>query len=166
MVEFPHIFGKRRVLYHQPGNGMASTGHPAIVIDSSVAEHLEILRGMSGPGIGIVKSIEKRSSIERPLFGSVDHFRERKTGGFKRGRCDIGYMRKLRTNFTLGFDPLGPMHDHAIARSAKMRCDLLRPLERSVACPGPADRVMGKSNGAAPFIDVRHVDCGITDDAV
>src|SRR5437588_9767136 len=158
MVEFPYIFCERRILYHQPGHGMASTGHPAIVIDPSVSEHLEILRGMLRLGVCLVKRVNKRSSIERTLFRSIYHFRERKTGGCQRGRGYICDMRKLRTNFTFGFDPLGPVHNHAVARSAKMRCDLLGPLERSVARPSPTDGVMGKSTRATPFIDVRHVD--------
>src|SRR5437762_7552174 len=137
---------------------MASTGHPAIVIDPSVAEHFKILCGMLRLGVCLVKRVNEGSSIERTLFRSVYHFRERKTGGFQRGGGDICYVRKLRTDFTFGFDPLGPVHNHAVARSAKMRCDLLRPLERSVARPGPADRVMGESTRPTPFIDVRHVD--------
>src|SRR5260370_4177348 len=145
---------------------MAGTRLPTIVIDSSVAEHLKILCRMRCLGLGIVKGINKRSSIERPLFRSVNHFRERKTGSFQRGRRDICYMRKLGTDFTLGFDALGPVHDHPVTGSTKMRCDLLRPLERSVARPGPTDRVMGKSTRVTPHIEVRHVDCGVTDDAV
>ena len=145
---------------------MAGARHPTIVIDSPVAEHFKILCRMRRLCVCLIKCVNEGSSVEGPLFRSVNHFRERKTGGFQRSRGDIRDMRKLGTDFTLSFDAFGPVHHHAIARSAKMRCDLLGPLERSVARPCPTDRIMGKSTRITPFIDMRHVDGGSTDDAV
>src|SRR2546430_17561862 len=43
MVKFPSVLGERRKRHHQPWNGMTRACHPAIVINSAVSKHFEIL---------------------------------------------------------------------------------------------------------------------------
>ncbi len=57
MIKFPSILGERRKRHHQPGDGMTSTGHPAIVIDAAITKHFEVLSGMRFFGVCIVEGI-------------------------------------------------------------------------------------------------------------
>ena len=69
---------------------------------------------------------------------------------FQRGRGDVDDVVELAADFALGFDALGPVHDHAVARAAEVAGDLLGPLERRVAGPGPADREVREGGRIAP----------------
>ena len=69
-------------------------------------------------------------------------------------------------NLPFGRDAIGPIEHDAVCGSAVMRSDLLGPLERSVAGPCPANRIMGERTRAAPIVQVRHVDRRILLDAV
>ena len=54
-------------------------------------------------------------------------------------------------------DPVGPVHDRAVARAAPVRRDLLGPLERRVHRPRPADRVVVVGAGGAELVHLaRH----------
>src|SRR4051794_15805517 len=75
-------------------------------------------------------------------------------------------MMELTANFAFGFDPLRPVHHHAVARSAEVAGDLFGPLERRVAGPSPADGEMRKGGRTAPFVDMIHHLVGFADDAV
>src|SRR5438105_10509348 len=65
MVEFPSVLGERRKRHHQPRNRMARTRHPAIVIDATIAKHLEILSRVCLVRFGIVERVNHSRSIER-----------------------------------------------------------------------------------------------------
>ena len=73
---------------------------------------------------------------------------------------------KLAADFALGFDPLGPVEHHAVARAAEVTGDLLGPLERRIARPCPADGEVRERRRVAPSVDVLHHLIGIADDAV
>src|SRR5439155_22238475 len=63
-------------------------------------------------------------------------------------------MSELGADFSLGFNSRRPMDHDAIRGSTIMGCDLLGPLERCVARPGPANRIMRKRIWASPVIDM------------
>src|SRR6266496_5312869 len=65
-------------------------------------------------------------------------------------------MSELGADFSLSFNSRRPMDHDSVGSAAIMRCDLFGPLERSVAGPGPADRIMRESIWASPVIDVVH----------
>src|SRR5437764_2353501 len=71
MVKFPSVLGERRKRHHQPWNGMTRACHPAIVINSAVSKHLEILSRMCFLGFGIVERIAHRLSAQRYVRRSV-----------------------------------------------------------------------------------------------
>ena len=66
----------------------------------------------------------------------------------------------------LALMPVRPVQHHAVARAAEVAGDLLGPLERRVARPGPADGEVREGRGAAPVVDVAHHLVGLADDAV
>src|SRR6266704_7154663 len=139
---------------------MASTGDPAIVIDAAITKHLEILGGVRLLSLRSVEGINHRGPIKRPLRCPVHALGERQAGGLQYGRGNIVDMSELGADFSLGLNPHWPMYNYTVRSSAVVRCDLLGPLERSVAGPCPTNRIMRKGARVAPIIQMRHIDLG------
>src|SRR5947199_6756875 len=145
---------------------MASTGDPAIVIDAAITKHFEILSGVRLLGLRIVEGISHRGPIKSPLRCPVHALGERQAGGFQYRRDNIRDMSELGANFSPGFNPRWPMYNYTVRSSAVVRCDLLGPLERSVAGPRPANRIMREGARVAPIVQMRHIDLGGVDDPI
>src|SRR5215510_16475428 len=65
---------------------------------------------------------------------------------------------KLGTDLAGVFNALRPRDDHAIARATEVRGDLLCPLERRIASPSPAYRIMRRSAWKPELVDpVQHL---------
>src|SRR6478672_10285284 len=77
VVQLPCIFCERRILHQQPGDRMTRRGHPSVMIDGSVAKHLEILRGVALFGFRVVEAIDHRRTVERSLHSPIHALRER-----------------------------------------------------------------------------------------
>ena len=75
-------------------------------------------------------------------------------------------MSELGADFSFGFDSRRPMDHHTVGGSAVVGCDLFGPLERRIAGPGPANRIMWERARGAPIVQMRHVNRGSADDAV
>src|SRR5580704_1642356 len=139
---------------------MARRGHPSVVIDASISEHLKVLCSMPLLSLGIVKGIDQRFPVERSLDRPVHALGKGKVRSFQDRRRNISYVGKLRTNLSFGFNAFRPVNHESVCGPAVMRGDLLGPLERSIARPRPANGVMWKGFGSAPLIQMRHVDLG------
>src|SRR5947207_9755506 len=145
---------------------MTSTGDPAIVIDAAITKHLEILGAVRLLSLRIVEGINHRGPIKRPLRCPVHALGERQAGSLQYSRGNIVDMSELGADFSLGFNPRWPMYNYTVRSSAVVRCDLLGPLERSVASPRPANRIMREGARVAPILQVRHVDLGGVNDSI
>src|SRR6266536_3232075 len=145
---------------------MTSTGDPAIVIDAAITKHFEILSGVRLLSLGIVEGINHRGPIKRPLRCPVHALGERQAGGLQYSRGNIRDMSELGADFSLGFNPRWPMYNYTVRSSAVVRCDLLGPLERSVARPRPANRIMREGARVAPIVQMRHIDFGNANDSI
>src|SRR5436309_8666242 len=139
---------------------MTSTGDPAIVIDAAITKHLEILSGVRLLGLRIVEGINHRGPIKRPLRCPIHALGERQARGLQYSRGNIRDMSELGADLSPGFNPRWPMYNYTVRSSAVVRCDLFGPLERSVAGPRPANRIMRKSARVAPIVQMRHIDLG------
>src|SRR5438128_2157867 len=139
---------------------MTSTRHPAVVIDAAISKHFEILSRVRLSGLRIVERINHRGPIKRPLRCSVHALGERQAGGLQYSRRNVRDMSELGADFSLGFNSRWPMYNYTVRGSAVMRRDLLGPLERSVAGPRPANRIMRERARVAPIVEMRHVDLG------
>src|SRR5207245_3555471 len=166
MVKFPSVLGERRKRHHQPWNGMTRACHPAIVINSAVSKHLEILSRVCLLGFGIVEGINHRRSVERSLRRSVDALGKRQADCLQYSRRNVSNMSELRADFSLGFNSRRPMDNDSVRSAAVMRSDLLGPLKRRIASPCPTYSIMWKGRWIAPVIQMRHVNLGGVDDAV
>ena len=62
--------------------------------------------------------------------------------GLEVGGKHVNQVEEAITRLWVGFDLCWPAHDHWVARNAKVGGDLSYPLERNVASPGPAYRVV------------------------
>ena len=69
-------------------------------------------------------------------------------------------MGELRANTALLRDPVGPVHDRAVAGAAPVRGHLLRPLERGVHRPRPADRVVVVGARRAELVELADHELG------
>src|SRR5438093_12422827 len=116
---------------------MSCACYPAVMIDGTVAKHLEVLGCMTVLGFGIVKSIIHRRSIERKLLGAIHHLWKRQANRFEYGRCNIYHVTELRADFSFSFYSFGPMHDHSVAGTAPMGSNLLGPLQGGIQSMRP-----------------------------
>src|SRR5882762_4481678 len=144
MIELPHVFRERWIRRHQPGDGVARTRDPAIVIDATVCKHLEVLSGMRLLRLRVVEGIDHRCSIKTSLRGPVHALWKRQARRFKNSGRNIRHVSELGTKLSLGLDSCRPLNHDTVGRSAIMRCDLLCPLKWRIARPSPADGIMWK----------------------
>ena len=142
-VELPHVVLERRQLGpHDPRRRMAGDGGPAVVVDAAVAEHLEVLRRPALGGAGLVERIAHAHALDRRLLDAVHVRRLGQSGGLEHRRRDVDHMVELRPHLAARGEAVRPVHDRAVARSAPVRSDLLRPLVGRVHRVRPADRVV------------------------
>src|SRR5215813_4866028 len=161
VVELPGILSEISRPDIDPGQpAVAAAGDPAVMIESAVAEHLEVLRVVLTWIVGVLttESIGQthaldwllRHPIRHGWFGDTHHLKDR--------RYDIDGVMKLGTDLAAVFNALQPGDDHAIARAAEVRGDLLGPLERRIASPSPAYRVVRRSAWQPELVDaVQHL---------
>ncbi len=145
VVKFPAIVGEiRGALGHPREPSMATARGPSLVVESSIAEHLEVLR--SAPALRVrVRSVERvghADPLDRLLGHAVDHRRLGDSNDIEDGRHQVDHVVKLEALGASIRNPRRPSDDHSIARSAEVRGDLLHPLEGRVAGPGPTHREM------------------------
>ena len=71
--------------------------HPAVVVDGAVAEHLEVLRGVSGRDVGVrlVPRVRHAHAFDGALLDAVDRLGRRDAGRFEDGRDDVDDMVEL-----------------------------------------------------------------------
>ena len=115
---------------------------PAVVVDGAVAEHLEVLRGVPGRGVGVrlVPRVRHAHAVHGALLDAVDRLRRRDAGRFEDGRHDVDEVVELAADAARVVDVAGPRHGHALGRPAVVRRHLLHPLERRVHRPRPGCR--------------------------
>ena len=120
-------------------------GHPAVVIERPIAEHLEILglvrRGRIG--VGLVEGVGQAHALDRRLGDAVDLLRRADAGHFEDGRNDIDDVVELVADAAGVGDVTRPGDGHAVADAAEVGRDLLGPLVGRAHRPGPADRHVG-----------------------
>ena len=125
---------------------------PAVVVDGAVAEHLEVLRGVPGRGVGVrlVPCVGHAHAVHRALRDAVERIRRRDAGRFEDGRNDVNDMVKLAADAAHVVDVAGPRHGHALSRPAEVRRHLLHPLERRVHRPRPGGREVREGPVGSP----------------
>ena len=94
---------------------------------------------------------------------AIDRDRLRQSCRFQKRGSDVDDVVELRAELALAFDPLGPVHDGAVARSAPVRGDLLGPLVRRVHGVRPAHRVVIVGLRPAELVEPRHQEFGRLD---
>ena len=143
VVELPLVSGdhiRRRRGAQLPRKGDRRRGrHPSVVIDGAIAEHLEILRRVSGRGVGVrlVPCVRHAHPFHGALLDAVDRIGLRNAGRFEDGRSDVDDVMELAADAAHVVDMAGPGHGHALGRPAEVRRHLLHPLERRVHRPRP-----------------------------
>ena len=126
--------------------------HPALVIDGAIAEHLEVLRRVSGRrvGVGLVPGVGHAHAFDGALLDAVDRIGRRDAGRFEDGRHDVDDVVELTADTSHVLDVAGPRHGHALGRPAVVRRHLFHPLERCVHRPCPGCRKVRERPFRAP----------------
>src|SRR6185437_9425316 len=116
--------------------------HPTVVIDGAIAEHLEVLSGVLGWGVGVrlIPRVRHAYSFNGDLLDAVDDLGLRNAGRIEDGRDDVNDVMELAANAAYIVDVTRPRHGHALGRAAEVRRYLLDPLERRVKSPRPRRR--------------------------
>src|SRR5262245_36322236 len=130
------------------------------MIESAIAEHLEVLGVLLTWIVGVLttESIGQTHALDWLLGHAVRHGWFGDAHDLKDRRQNIDGVMELGTDLAGVFNALGPGDDHAIARAAEMRGDLLGPLERRIASPSPAYRIMRRSAWQPELVDaVQHL---------
>ena len=125
------------------------------MVDAAVAEHLEVLRLAAFGSVDVVERVRHADAVQRHLLDAVDERRLGQPGDVEHRRGDVDDVMELRAHLAPGLDARRPVHDRAVAGSAPVRRDLLRPLVRRVHRVRPADRVVVVGVGRAELVDVR-----------
>ncbi len=91
-------------------------------------------------------------ALDRLLRHAVQHRRRLDADGLEDRRIDVDHVMELRADAALVLDPRRPRDDHAVARAAEVRRDLLGPLERRVHRVRPADRIVVEGHRPAELV--------------
>ncbi len=113
VVEFPLVVVDLRKFFrsHKPGWCRRSRARiPAIVIDSAIGKHLEILRvALRGRvGIRLVECIGHAHAFDGLLRDAIDRGRSLDACGFEDRRHDVDHMMELGADATGVRDVAGP----------------------------------------------------------
>ena len=110
------------------------------------------------------EGVREARALVRALLDAVDMSGLRNARHLEHGRREVDHMRELRAQATLLLDASRPVDDRPVASAAPVRRDLLRPLERRVHRPGPADRVVVVGVRGPPLVDPCAQELGRLDD--
>jgi hypothetical protein len=80
------------------------------VIDGAIAEHLEVLRGMPGLGVGVclVPRVHHAHAFDGNLLDPVDRVGLRNASRFENGRHDVDDVTELAADTSLVSNVAGP----------------------------------------------------------
>ena len=124
---------------------------PAIVVDGTVPEHLEVLGVVVARLCRLVEGLGKAHPVDWRLAHTPDALRGFHTQGFQDRRDEINAVGILLPDLTSRLDALWPGYDARIGGAAPIGF-ALPALEGGVAGIGPAPRVMVAGFHAAKFI--------------
>ena len=116
---------------------MQHTCKPAILIQRTVTEHLEVLNRVTLRRIGVIQAIHQARTCHRLLNRPVHTGWLWQAGRFENRGRNIDHVRELAADLALALDALRPVDHHAVTGAAKVRGNLLGPLEGRVKgdCP-------------------------------
>ena len=149
VVELPAVVVRRGVAVHHRD---VRDRLPALVVDRSAPEHLEVL---GGAHLGRVVRCEGRAdahAVHRQLLDPVDRRRRDDACGLEQRREQVDGVDVLVADLALRRDAGGPVDDERVAGAALV--DLALPTAvRGVAGDGPAPRVVVVDPRAADLVD-------------
>src|ERR1700738_2857553 len=78
-----------------PGQHVTRAGPPAILIDATIADHLEVLDLVRAGRIGMIEGVDQARSFQRQLLDAVNLTWELDSSQFVDGRRDVGDVMEL-----------------------------------------------------------------------
>ncbi len=104
-----------------------------------ISQHLKVLRVVGGwrVCVGLLEGVHHADAFNGLLLDAVYFFRRRNSSRFQNRWHNIDDVMELVTDSALIVNMTRPGNRHALARSAKVRSNLLGPREWSIKCPRP-----------------------------
>ena len=124
---------------------------PAVLPDPAVADHLEILRLLSGRSLRLVQRIGEARPAHGQLAAPAVALRRFRAQRLQHRRQHIRHMVKLMPHPAPLRNALRPMHDQRHPHPAAVRV-LLVPLQRRIARLRPAPRIVGRGARTANLV--------------
>ena len=140
---------------------METRRDPTLVVDRSVAEHLEVLSGVRLGGVGRQHRPDHRYAVHVHLLDAVDSTRGVDSGGFEKSREDVDHVMELLAQSAGIVHSTGPLHRDTVSGAAEVRCHLFHPLERRVEGPGPGQIEVVLATGRTEVVHVLEQPLGI-----
>ena len=106
---------------------------------------------------GRIERVDHAHAFDRLLLDAVDHARRLDPRRLEDRRHDVDDVMELAADTARILDVTRPRNSQALPRSAKVRCDLLRPFERRVECPRPGDRHVRIRRRRTPVLEVQQL---------
>ena len=103
------------------GQRSKDSGDPAILIQRTAAVVFEILLGPDRGGIRVAERRQQADAVDRVLLDPVHHLGRRDVEHIVDRWCDVDDMAELAAHLAVMLDRSGPVDDHGVARSTKMR---------------------------------------------
>ena len=125
---------------------------PAVVVDGSMAEHLEVLRVVLAGGVRVLEGMREADAVHRCLGDAADGGWGLDVEQVEHGGHHVDDVGVLRPDLAARPHPGRPGHDERVARAAAVGL-ALPAAERCVAGPGPAPRVVVEVVRAADLVD-------------
>ena len=141
MLKSIHLSLSRSLAVMSLPNCHGAVGPPAVEIDGTLAEHLEVLGLARYLGLGIVEGRREAHPLDLALGDAVDGGGALHLQHVEHGRHQVDGVDELLANGVLGLDALGPMDDAQI-RCAATGDFALPAAERRIGGVRPAPRIM------------------------
>src|SRR5262249_47510382 len=114
---------------------------PAVVVDRTAAEHLEVLRPTGSRRVALVEGVARRRAVDRLLRHAVDGGGGLDADGVEDGRHQVDRVAELASDLSARRHALRPVRDQRGADAAEPR-EALPQAERRVPGPRPAPGVV------------------------
>ena len=109
VVQFPgHVQQVPRLVLAEPRDAADRARHPAVVVNTLIAEHLEVLRRSSARSVNVIEGVDHAYSLDRLLSDAVELGRKIDADRFENRGSDVDHMVELIASLAPGLDPFGP----------------------------------------------------------
>ena len=157
VVQLPTIVVEAsRGLQGLPGGAVTCHRQPAVVVDATIADDLEVLRRPAAT-LGLIhQAVDHADAVARLLRDAFEGLGRVDAGRLEDRGEHIDDVVPMLVDRSGTARAVRPMEDHPVAVPTVMRRDRFHPGQRRVHRHGPPHGLQGKCRGFAEFVEQRH----------